>query len=288
MNRKIPRIDRRFVHKTRRTARREAKHLRLRVRPVPPAAHPLLHLLGCQRSGTTMLTDVLDGDPQVRVHGELEDLFDRVPRHHRLKDIAEVRGRLLRSGASLDVVKPLVESHRAAELLALHPDAVAVWMFRHYSGVAMSHLKRFGDDVGRSNLEAIVDDDRADWRNAGITPGLRATVRQLYSRDMPPHDAAALFWYCRNTLYFEQQLDSDERVRTCEYDHLVTEPAAVLDALARWVGIEPPAVGMVHDRSVGNGRDLDIDPVVRGLCDDMWSRLLEVDRTRALTTKGGR
>ena len=269
--------------------RREVKHARLRLWPAPPADHPLLHVIGCQRSGTTMLTQLLDRDPAVRVHGELEDLFEDVPRHHRMKDAADVRRRLQRSGAALDVVKPLVESHRCAELLQLQDRAVALWMFRHYSDVASSNLRRFGLDNGHRNLRAIVDDAPGDWRNAGISPGLRATVRELASNDLTPHDAAALFWYCRNTLFAEQRLDADPRVRTCRYEDLVADPRSVLAALYAWVGLPDPAVAavdMVHDRSVGKGSALELSSPVRLLCDTMWRDLLEADRTCRLMARG--
>lgn len=280
--------DRIAVDRVAKRARREVKHVRLRLRPARQADHPLLHVIGCQRSGTTMLTELLDRDRNVRVHGELGRLFDDLPHHHRMKDVAEVQRQLRRSGAALDVVKPLVESHRCHELLALHDRGVALWMFRHYGDVAASNLRRFGIDNGRRNLRAIVDDDPDDWRNAGVTPDLRATVRSLYAEDMPPHDAAALFWYCRNSLFSQQRLDADPRVRTCQYERLVADPASVLAALYTWLGMGGPgsgAAGIVHRRSVGNGRDIEFGSAVRRLGDEMWASLVEVDRSRSVVAR---
>ncbi len=264
-------------------ARRELKHVRQRVAPTAPAAHPLLHIVGCQRSGTTMLTELLDRDARVRVFGELGSLFDERPRHHRLRDLDDVKRRLGRSGAALNVVKPLVESQRVRELLALDPDAIAIWMFRHYRDVAASNLRRFGVDNGVNNLRPIVDDVR-DWRNEGLTGSTRDLVRSLFREDMPPHDAAALFWYCRNTLWANQRLEGEARIRTLQYEQLVSDPDATIRPLYRWVGLDPPdrrTTDFVHARSIGKGRD-QIGGKVRTLCDTMWEDLVTVDRSRSL------
>lgn len=264
--------------------RREGKHLRLRAAPESPALHPLLHVVGCQRSGTTMLTELLDRDRRVRVFGELGELFDDVPRHHRLRDADDVGRRLARSGAALNVVKPLVESHRCRELVDLQAGGVAIWMFRHYRDVAASNLRRFGADNGVNNLRPIVE-DQDDWRNAGLSADTRSLVASLFDERMPPMDAAALFWYCRNTLWFEQDLVSEPRVRTCRYEQLVTDAAATTTALYEWVGLPVPAhssTGFVHAKSVGKGRD-GIGDGVDGVCQAMWERLLAHDRARSLT-----
>jgi hypothetical protein len=262
---------------------REAKHLRLRLSSVAPAPHPLLHIIGCQRSGTTMLTELLDHDRRIRVFGELGELFDDVPRSHRLRDPDFVRRRLSRSGAALNVVKPLVESHRCRELIDLQEGGLALWMFRHYRDVAASNLRRFGTSNGVDNLRPIVEDSD-DWRAAGLSAETRSLVSSLFDEEMPPLDAAALFWYCRNTLWFEADLASDDRVRMCQYEQLVAEPNVMTAALYDWVELAaPPAstAGFVHARSVGKGRD-EIGDEIRSLCDAMWKRLLTSDAERSL------
>lgn len=264
-------------------ARREAKHLRLRVSSVSPAPHPLLNIIGCQRSGTTMLTELLDHDRRIRVFGELGELFDDVPRSHRLRDPDFVRRRLARSGAALNVVKPLVESQRCRELIDLQEDGLALWMFRHYRDVAASNLRRFGTSNGVDNLRPIVKDSD-DWRAAGLGAETRSLVSSLFDEEMPPLDAAALFWYCRNTLWFEADLASDDRVRMCQYEQLVAEPQVMTSALYDWVELSAPSAstaGFVHARSVGKGRD-EIGDEIRSLCDAMWERLLTCDAERSL------
>ena len=230
-----------------------------------------------------MLTELLDHDPRIRVFGELGELFDDIPRHHRLRDPDFVTRRLSRSGAGLNVVKPLVESHRCRELIDLQEGGVALWMFRHYRDVAASNLLRFGTSNGVDNLRPIVEGSD-DWRAAGLAAETRSLVSSLFDEEMPPLDAAALFWYCRNTLWFEADLASDDRVRTCQYEQLVTEPNVMIGALYNWVGLSAPSVStgeFVHARSVGKGRD-EIGDEIRSLCDAMWGRLLTCDAERSL------
>lgn len=279
-------LDRVSVDKIRTRLRQRAKHLGLRISSAEPADRPLLHIIGCQRSGTTMLTELLDRDRRIRVFGELGELFDDVPRHHRLRDPDFVRRRLERSGAALNVVKPLVESHRCGELVDLEDGAVAIWMYRHYCDVAASNLRRFGIRNGIDNLRPIVE-QRDDWRNAGLSDETRSLVASLFDEGMPPMDAAALFWYCRNSLWFEQDLAADDRVRTCQYEQLVTDPPAMTRALYRWVGLSLPSTittAFVHAASVGKGRGDQIGSDVRSVCDVMWDRLVASDRERSLLT----
>lgn len=232
-----------------------------------------------------MMTELLDTDTRIRVFGELEALFDNTPRHHRLRPAAEVRKVLARSGAALNVVKPLVESHRCAELLELQPGAVALWMFRHYEDVSSSNLRRFGLRNGVDNLRPVHLRDPDDWRNAGLSDETRELVSEHFSEHMSPYDAAALFWYCRNSLFDEQQLLNDERVRTCRYESLVAEPDAMVREVYGWVGLSRGCSGAletVHARSVGKGAGLEISDPVRVLCDSMSERLTQIDAVRSV------
>ncbi len=53
-------------------------------------------------------------------------------------------------------------------------------------------------------------------------------------------DAAALFWWVRNQLYFKQQLWSDERIRIVRYERACNNSEEVAEALADYIEIPLP------------------------------------------------
>lgn len=236
-----------------------------------------LLIFGCQRSGTTALQHVFAADPNVVSFGELGLAFERRPFNHRLRRADTVRRLTLLTGASMVVIKPLVESHRVVDLLDRLPDSRAVWMYRHYAEVASSNLKRFGPDNGRSNVTRALSGDPRDWRAQGLGEHEAEVLSGFDFESLGNYDFAALFWWLRNRLFFGQQLVDEDRLRMCSYRTLVTEPQETIDAMYELAGVEPlrpGAAARIHGSSIDKGRDIGLDPQVRDLCETMW-RLLE-------------
>lgn len=261
--------------------RRDLKHLRQRVGSVDRAEHGPLLILGCQRSGTTMLSDVFERDAAARVHGELGSLFSSEADNHRLLPVPDVRRRIDASAAGLVVLKPLVESQRTQELLDGLGDSRAVWLYRNYADVASSNLRRFGADNGHRNLERLRHGEDGDWRADRVPSDVRSAVESLASDLEGAHDAAALFWWCRNALWFSQDLSADPRVLLCRYEDLVGDPTATVGRIYDHVGLRAPAERLgagIHRDSVGLGEDADISGPVRDLCDEM-QHALDADNT---------
>ncbi len=236
-----------------------------------------LLIFGCQRSGTTALQHVFAADPNVVSFGELGLAFERWPFNHRLRHHRTVRAMTTLTGASMVVIKPLVESHRVVDLLDRLPGSRAVWMYRHYADVASSNLKRFGPDNGRSNVTRALSGDPRDWRTQGVGEHELEVLSGFEFDSLGSHDFAALFWWLRNQLFFDQHLVDEDRLRMCSYRALVTEPQETIDAMYELAGVEPlrPGAGArIHRSSIDKGKDIELDPQVRDLCETMW-RLLE-------------
>lgn len=249
-----------------------------------PGEKKVLFILGCQRSGTTLMSDIFDKDLNAKVYPERSPLSnqDKVDRL-RLNPLPEVRRTLEASPFPLAVLKPLVESQNSCRLLDYFPGSRAIWMFRHYTDVANSNLRRFGMRNGIRNLRYIVHGPGTNWRAERLPQELRKLVTEWFSEEMNPYDAAALFWYTRNFFFFEQGLGGHPRVLTCKYDELVTSPLKTMQEIYHF--IEEPFPGEhiieeVHDSSVGKGREIPLSPEIRELCDEMWNRLEEVHANR--------
>ena len=83
----------------------------------------------------------------------------------------------------------------------------AIWMLRHYDGVARSNVKKFGMDNPYRDLQPFCDGDLLDWRCRGAAEETRDTVAELVGEGLSPLDAAAVSSGGPGTgSYFDQQL----------------------------------------------------------------------------------
>ena len=260
----------------RRRAMAVVKHVARSAVRAPRDQRRVVLIFGCQRSGTTMLQQtVLDRSWRVLIIEE----HDRrvVGSHHEpgetaWQDYATVLRRLRRAPFELVVAKPLVESDRAIELMDAAEPVKAIWMLRHYDGVARSNVKKFGMDNPYRDLQPFCDDDLLDWRCRGASRETRETVSGLASEKLSPLDAAALFWWARNQLYFEQDLRHDERIRILRYERTCNRPEDMVKALSDYVGIALPLRSIASKvRPQPDGREeTDLHPDVEGLCHKTW------------------
>jgi hypothetical protein len=260
----------------RRRALAVAKHAARSVIRAPRDRRRLVLIFGCQRSGTSMLQSTwLDRSWRVLIVEETDRRLvghDALPGETRWQDYPTVLRRLRRIPFEVVAAKPLVESDRALELMDAAPPVKAIWMLRRYEEVARSNINRFGEDNPYKDLRPFCNSDKTDWRSRGATAETRETITGLMRKELSPLDAAALFWWARNQLYFQQHLSSDDRVRIIRYERACNEPEQTARALSDFVGIALPAQRIASrvrshpDRT----EDIGLDPEVQVLCQTTW------------------
>lgn len=238
------------------------------------ARQRLLFILGCQRSGTTLMTELFERDFRVKVYGEYSKLSSRDPNGLRLNPLPEVAQTLAQDRAPLIVMKPLVETQNALALLAQFPHAKILWMYRDYRDVARSKLKKSGMRNGIRDMLYIVE-QRPHWRAENVSEEVRGLVRKHYSPSMNPYDGAALYWYVRNSFLFEQNLAQHPAVYICRYESFVEDPVRHLREIYDFVDLPAPdlTIPEVHASSVGKGAQVELSAAVAALCDEMTARL---------------
>lgn len=257
-------------------ARRVSKHLYQSVRWRSLERPKLLMIVGCQRSGTTLMGRLFDADRNCRVFGEYSVLSSVGKDGIRLNPLPDVAAVLSRVPAPLVVAKPLVETQRVRTLLNYFPSSKALFMYRHYSDVASSDLQKFGPRNAIDNIRPIVTGNTHNWRSAGASAAVRERIAQFFSDDMSPNDAAALFWFARNQLYYDLELAGHGEVMLCRYEHLVTDAVVVMRRIYDFIGVACPDLThtrQVHAGSVTKGRSLELLPQVRELCGQLQARL---------------
>jgi hypothetical protein len=260
----------------RRRALASAKRLARSVVRARPDKRRVVLIFGCQRSGTTMLQQTfLDRSWKVLI---LEEHDRRLvgtgpgPEETTWQEYSTVMGRIRRLPFEVVAAKPLVESASATELMDAAGAVKAVWMLRRYPEVAQSNVKRFGTENPYRDLQPILSRDARDWRYRGVTEETWKTVTALADRTLTPFDAAALFWWTRNQLYFDRRLWEDDRIRILRYERACNQPEEVIRSLSDHIGVALPfgsIIPRVRAQPVPS-EIRELDPDVERLCRKLW------------------
>ena len=246
----------------------------------------ILFIMGCQRSGTSLLTRIFVRDLFSVVYRESSKLSSDDELKLRLNKLPVVQKEIERHHAKLIVAKPLVESQNAAHILQYFPSGYSLWAYRHYKDVAASSLKAFGDDVGVRDIRPFLNNDQTNWRSQNSSEETRAIIQKHYSKDMNAHDAAALFWFARNQLFFEQDLHEHPRVAMLRYEDFVVDPPKAIAQIYQFLNFEFPGKHIlkeVHAKSVKKGNNIQLSTEIETLCQNLYERLEAVYMTQTGT-----
>jgi hypothetical protein len=237
----------------------------------------ILFIIGCQRSGTNLMQMLFERDFHTKVYGEFSRLSSGDARHKiRLNPLHLVRKEIGKNRASFIILKPLVETQNTPKLLRYFNGSKALWMYRNYKDVAASNLSHFGVKNGLNNLRAIGNNEPQNWRSENMSYYTKEIVMKYFSEDMNPYDAAALFWFARNRLFFELELEKNPRVMMCRYENLVTDTVKVMQNIYNFMGYtySPYNIpGNVHANSLGHGKEIVLSPEIDLLCYGLLHKL---------------
>jgi len=239
--------------------------------------HPkmLVYIIGCQRSGTTMLQQTFGKDLNSKNFRErglsLENSLQLRPPH-------EIETIIARQRAPLIFVKPLVDTQNILKYLEYFPQSKAIWVYRNYKSVAKSSLIKWDYENAKKNLRAFVNAEGAThaWAAEGASEETVAVIRRHFDENMPANDAAACFWYARNKLFFEQGLDQHPRVTICQYEELTAKPKETLQRLYQFIGRPYPGdriVQHIQPSSHGTQKEFKLNPEIEALCEDLLHQL---------------
>ncbi|KAA3637208.1 MAG: hypothetical protein DWP92_08250 [Armatimonadetes bacterium] len=233
-----------------------------------------IYVVGAQRSGTNFLVRHLQQYPAVEVHNEnSRAAFDRFL----FKSDRTIAELIASSQQKAIVFKPLCDSHRTNELLdniETPVESRAIWVYRAWQARARSAVAKFGS----SNLDvlsaAAEETWGTSWQLSGVSEENREFVESLNFEGMSPESGSALFWFIRNSLFFDGGLDQRDDVLLVSYDRLTADPEHEFAIIERFVGLEgeqPMSTEQIRPASVPELPD--IDPAVRQRCEELQRRL---------------
>jgi hypothetical protein len=233
----------------------------------------LVFVIGSQRSGTRLPLQLMDHSPDIITFSEgTAPYFDSVL----LCSLDRIDERHRRSMFPVVALKPICETHRVNELLGRFPGSKAVWIFRHFEPAVTSASKKWKS--GREGVRRLATGnlDRAGWRAGGLTPEKLALVRRLYRDDMSLHEANAVMWYLRNSLFFDLGADRRPDVLLVRYEDLLADPNVHGGRMFEFIGVDVPE-GFQQSIRQSSGSRREFPPMaeeIRALCTDVHDRLL--------------
>ncbi len=237
----------------------------------------IVFILGCQRSGTTILSEVIEKDYRTKVYKETHSkTSSQDPSGLRLDPLPILKKEIYGNNAKTIILKPLVESQYTNRLIGDFPNSKGIWVLRHFKDVASSDLKKFGPKNGTENLRKILKEDT--WRSEQMSKTTLALINKYFKEDMSQNDAAALFWYTRNILFFDQRLENNEAVLICKYEDLVSKPHETMKRLYRHIEYEYPKKEIttrVFSSSIKKGKNVILNPEIELLCNELYTKLVD-------------
>jgi hypothetical protein len=232
-----------------------------------------LFIVGCQRSGTTMLIQTLMRAPDVWVHPEKSQLAYN---DYRLRSPATIEAITRMTPASTVVYKPLCDAHLTDRILAAHPGGRAWWLYRGWRDVANSAVRKWGTHQRQVVLDiAAGHGDRWGWRGERLPEALIDQLAGLVTPEMTPEAGAALFWYIRNSFFHSLGLDTHPEVSLIRYETLVSSPQDSFGPLFRDLDLDlnPSWIDDIVSTSIMKSDMVDPSPDIVAVCDALEAKL---------------
>jgi hypothetical protein len=268
-------IEEHELHPVRRAVSAARRAQWRRAHGVTPGEAVAVFLVGMPRSGTNMLVRALAAAPEFEVHND----GDRTAFHrYRLRPDPVVRALVMASRHRFVLVKPLMDSHRAATLLdelGVPTAPRLLWAYRNVDDRARSALVKFGPSASRALQDIAAGTGLQRWQACGLSRHSIELIRRVDWDRASPADGAALLWYVRNRLLFELDLAERPDVLPVSYDTLVRQPAAHTRLVAAFLGAawQPSMAAAIDGRAVTPRPALPLDPLVRACCENLAHRL---------------
>jgi len=237
----------------------------------------VIFVFGCQRSGTTMIDEVIGFSPTVTAYGEgdLPYFFQEgEPDYLRLIEWQKVKELLGREKSQFTLLKPLYDSQVATDLLHFVTGSKAIWIYRHYLNTVDSHIKNYRNDHdGIIYIKELFDRKKGIWKNENLPGDIIEILNKFNGREINSATGYALFWLARNSLFTHLQDNPD--VLLVNYESIITDPVVQFSQIFNFLGVpfKQKYTGIIHSTAYKKKINFVIDPEMQQLCDEMYDTL---------------
>ena len=239
----------------------------------PTASRRRVFVAGMQRSGTNMMMDLLERSLDTDVYHERDRrAFD----NYQMRERATIQRLSEHSQADCFVIKALCELQQLSGLMADFAPARVVWLVRRYEDVVNSMQVSFRNMAKQAKrIAAGADPGVSGWLGEGMSAATHAHVRRVAHEDLSDASGAALQWYFRNVLAFDQGLHEHPDALFVGYEKLVADPERMTSRIFDFLELDHSSriTRWVHSRSVGRREPPVVDEPIRELCEALTQRM---------------
>lgn len=236
----------------------------------------LLFIFGVQRSGTSVTFQTFSRFFGVKGYGEFSDLSSLCDEKLRLSSFKRVKHIINKNVEPYIINKPLVESQVADIVLKNFDYSIGIWMYRDYRDVVNSFHKKFGESIGRHHIDLIIKGDLNNWRSERVPEKFQKLAIDLNENELTNHDCTALYWYIRNSLYFEYQFYNISNLKLVSYEVFVQNPFHFITKICNlWdykYKIDFTKLNF-NTKSINRDTPPNIKPDIKKLCDILLMEL---------------
>jgi len=223
-----------------------------------------IFIMGSGRSGTTMMINIFHRDCRVEA---LDENDPNIAQNYILK-MDKVPNVIKASKASFLVMKPILNSFDAKDLLKAYANAKVIWMLRNYKDVIASSIIKFDTVVSDYMKEYVLHGIGSNWITKGLPADTRGILSALKTSEFSCHSWMALVWWAVNrTIILDDLIDSD-RFYLVNYESLVRSPAFTLENIYKFINLkyQKKTTRFIHASSIEKGKTIEIHPQVDNLC----------------------
>ncbi|NNG00356.1 MAG: hypothetical protein HKM93_13300 [Desulfobacteraceae bacterium] len=228
-------------------------------------------ILGCGRSGTTMMLDIFHRDTRIETLGEKDT---KIAGKNFMLHYNKIGPAIRASKAPILVMKPILNSFDAKKLLTQYEKAVVLWIVRDYRDMIASSMKKFGDRVAAYIRNFIMHDKGDNWIVSGMKPETKKHLKTLEFGTFSDIDWMGLVWWSVNQTVLSDGLDRYEGFHLVNYESFVNDEDA-LKKIYGILGLDLKLSGskLVHSKSIGKGHYVKMNSVVDGMCCELIEKL---------------
>jgi len=229
----------------------------------------IVFVAGMQRSGTNMLMNILEQSIATDVYHERDPrAFD----NYKMKDLGVINSLIQQSKEPAFVIKSLFELQDLKDLQNRFPHTQIIWIVRDYNDTVNSM------NVSFNNMEKqvlrIVNNNTDEWFAQGISEKTLQILNDVVYPGLGDPSAAALQWYFRNILFFEQEFHNNKNVLLVPYEQLVNHPQTEIRKICHFIDLTYTSkmANKIFSSSINKKNSPELDANVNQLCHDLQKR----------------
>ena len=232
-------------------------------------------IVGCNRSGTNMVCAAIGNSQYGWAYQESE--FSFAFNGYYLRGDRIIEWLIRRTPALIISFGSILDSQFTNDLLLQFKGAKAIWVYRRYEDVANSCVRKGWGDHQKALIQWVArgELERLGARGKNISNDTMQLFDRLFYEDLSNADAACLYWYMRNQLYFDLELHINPQVLLVQYEDAVLNKEKAFQRIFDFLGFpyESVIIKDVFESSVGKHPLPDINPAIKEVCDTLKNRL---------------